>query len=268
MRSSSLPVLLAGAFPLIVACAGGVGTIAPPAPGAPPSAPATPTAAPVAPTAAAAEFPAELLDLSDWSLTLPTGEEGSPDEVRQPELATYRDTWFRVDGTGVAFTANAGGATTENSGYPRSELRERTGSERAAWSNTDGVHVLSVRQAVTALPTAKPDVVTAQIHDGDDDVVEIRLEGARLLAEFDDGDGSVELDPDYRLGTPYDLEIVAADGRVRVSYNGVQGADLPLSGDDWYFKVGSYVQSNPERGEAPDTVGTVVVTALRVSHEP
>lgn len=267
MRSSSLPVLLAGAFPLIVACTGSAGTIAPPAPAAPP--PATPTAAPVAPPAPAAEFPAELLDLSDWSLTLPTGEEGSPDEVRQPELATYRDTWFRVDdtGTGVAFTANAGGATTENSGYPRSELRERTGEERAAWSNTEGVHVLSVRQAVTALPTAKPDVVTAQIHDGDDDVVEIRLEGARLLAEYDDGDGSVEIDPDYRLGTPYDLEIVAADGRVLVSYNGVQAADLPLSGDGWYFKVGSYVQSNPDRGEAPDAVGTVVVTGLRVSHE-
>lgn len=271
MRSSSLPVLLAGAFPLIVACSGSVGTIAPPVPAGPAAAPPTPTAAPVAPaTTPAREFPAEVLDLADWSLTLPTGEEGSPDEIRQPELATYRDAWFRVDdtGTAVAFTANAGGATTENSRYPRSELREWSDGERAAWSNTSGVHVLSVRQAVTALPTAKPDVVTAQIHDDEDDVVEIRLEGSRLLAEYDDGDGSVELDPDYRLGTPYDLEIVAADGRVRVSYNGVQTADLPLSGDDWYFKVGSYVQSSPERGEEPDAVGTVVVTGLRVTHEP
>jgi len=264
MRMPPVAAALLAAFPLIVAC-----SMAPAAVTAVPSPAPAPVVPPTNDGAPAPGVPADVLDLTNWSLTLPTGEQSDPDEVRQPALADYTDEWFRVDptGTGVAFTANAGGVTTENSGYPRSELRERIGEERAAWSNTRGTHTLEVRQAVTALPDAKPHVVTAQIHDAEDDVVEIRLEGSRLLAEYDDGDGSVELDPDYRLGTFYDLAIVAAAGRVRVLYDGVEAADLPLSGDEWYFKVGSYVQSNPERGDRPEVVGTVVVERLRVKHE-
>ncbi len=263
MRMPFVAVALLAAVPLIVACAGapGAATVVP----RPSAVPPVPPAVDGAP---APRVPGDVLDLANWSLTLPTGTEGDPDEVRQPDLATYTDGWFRIDpaGTGVAFTANAGGVTTENSGYPRSELRERVGGERAAWSNTSGVHTLEVRQAVTELPEVKPHVVTAQIHDAEDDVLEIRLEGSRLLAEYDDGDGSVELDPDYRLGTYFDLAIVAAGGRVRVLYDGVERADLPLAGEGWYFKAGSYVQSNPERGDRPDAVGTVVVERLRVTH--
>ena len=75
------------------------------------------------------------------------------------------------------------------------------------------------RQAVTRLPVVKPHVVTAQIHGGDDDVVLVRLEGEHLMAEYDDGDSSVTIDPAYRLGTPYDLRIVAADGRIQIFYD-------------------------------------------------
>ena len=168
----------------------------------------------------------------------------------------------------MVFTANAGGVTTSGSSYPRSELREMVGGKKADWSNETGTHVLDVRQAVTQVPQVKPHVVTAQIHDAEDDVVEVRLEGARLIAEYDDGDGEVTLDPAYRLGTPFDLRIVASQRRVRIAYNGVPAADLPLSGSGWYFKAGSYVQSNPGQGDRPDAVGTVVIYALRATHTP
>jgi hypothetical protein len=78
----------------------------------------------------------------------------------------------------VVFTADAGGVTTKNSTYPRSELREMNGDEMASWSNRTGTHTLSVRQAVTELPKAKPELVTAQIHDAESDVMEVRLEAA------------------------------------------------------------------------------------------
>ncbi|OLT14609.1 hypothetical protein BJF78_17950 [Pseudonocardia sp. CNS-139] len=188
-------------------------------------------------------------------------------------MATFSDEWFRLNDTrdGVVFTANAGGVTTEGSNYPRSELREMAGPDRAdkaSWTNLSGTHVMDVREAVTQLPPVKSHVVAAQIHDAEDDVIEVRLEGQHLFVEYDDGKGEVTLDPAYVLGTPYDLQIAASGGRVRVSYDGERKADLPLSGEGWYFKAGSYVQSNPSRGEQPTAVGSVVIYALHVEHTP
>ncbi|GAA1295737.1 hypothetical protein [Pseudonocardia xinjiangensis] len=70
-------------------------------------------------------------------------------------------------------------------------------------------------------------MVTAQIHDAEDDVLEVRLEGERLVAQYEDGDGERVIDPAYRLGTPYDLRIVAAGSRVQVFCNGELKADIP-----------------------------------------
>jgi hypothetical protein len=110
--------------------------------------------------------------------------------------------------------------------------------------------------------------VAAQIHDGDDDVLQIRLEGSTLSVQYADGDEQVVLDPDYRLGTPYDLRIVAANGRIAVFYDGEQKADIDESGSGWYWKVGAYTQSNTEKGDPPDAVGEVVVYSLRIEHTP
>ena len=230
-------------------------------PPVPPSTPA-PTGAP--------EVPGQLLDLANWKLTLPTGQEGRPEEIVQPALSSFTDDFFRLNDArdGVVFTANAGGVTTSGSSYPRSELREMNGQELASWSNTAGTHTLRLREAVTQLPAVKPHVVAAQIHDADDDVIEVRVEGQRLLVQYNDGDDDATLDPAYALGTPYDLEIAAADGHIRVSYNGTQKADIVTSGSGWYFKAGSYVQSNLSRGDAPDAQGQVVLYALQVEHTP
>ena len=40
------------------------------------------------------------------------------------------------------------------------------------------------------------------------------------------------------------------------------------SGSGWYFKTGTYVQSNPSWGEASDAVGQVVLYSLDVQHTP
>jgi len=209
-----------------------------------------------------------IVDPSGWYLTLPTGRKGDPDTVQPPKLAGYSSTWFHLDSTNHAlvFTANAGGVTTSGSSYPRSELREMDGAKKASWSNTRGTHTLSVRQAVTALPKAKPDVVTAQIHDSSDDVMEIRLEGKQLIAQYNDGRTNITLDPSYSLGDIYDLKIVASGGRIQVFYNGAKKVDVALAGSGWYFKSGSYVQSNTSKGDKADAVGTVVVYQLGVTH--
>ena len=75
--------------------------------------------------------------LTDWKVQLPIGAEEDPDEVTQPELATYAvDPWFVATDTcdGVRFRAAVDGVTTGGSNYPRSELREMDGSDEAGWS--------------------------------------------------------------------------------------------------------------------------------------
>lgn len=214
------------------------------------------------------EFPADLLDLGDWKLTLPTGQHGKPEEVLAGSLPSFENEFFRVNDSrdAVVFTAKVGGVTTKNSHYPRSELREMRGGEKAAWSNPGGTHTLEVREAILAAPSVKPEVVAAQIHDGDDDVLQIRLEGQRLTVQSDDGQSETVLDPAYRLGTAYDLRIAAADGRIEVFYNGERKAELTKSGTGWYFKVGAYVQSSPEKGDVVGTPGAVAVYSLKVNH--
>jgi hypothetical protein len=236
---------------------------------------ATATAAPAAvipaPAGAghtAVTSPGELIDTNEWYLTLPTGKEGSPDTIEGSKLATYHSKFFDLTTArdGIAFNAGADGVTTKNSHYPRSELREMNGSEKASWSNTSGTHVFDVREAFTKLPSAKPEVVGVQIHDAEDDVMQIRLEGKKLMVQYHDGKSEAVLDPDYQLGTPFDTRIVAANGKVDVLYNGQKKAELPLSGSGWYWKVGAYVQSNGSKGDGAGSTGEVVVYKADISH--
>ena len=220
-------------------------------------------------------WPADLLSLVDWKLTLPVadpGDSASPWEIEQPDLATFAlDPWFDLAGDDrVRFAANAGGVTTSGSSYPRSELREMraAGTERAAWSTTDGVHTLTVTQAITHLPEVKPHVVAGQIHDAEDDVVMLRLEGTRLFVEAQGEDLGV-LDPDYTLGDVFTARFVAADGWIDVYHQDLAAPAVSYerATDGCYFKAGAYTQSNPDRGDAPDAYGAVEIRALTVTHE-
>ena len=225
------------------------------------------TGAPSRATTTAARLPSDVLDLSDWYLTLPTGKPGKPDTVEQPALHTLTNQFFKLApaGDGVEFSAPGSGVTTKNSQYPRSELREINGRDKAAWSNTSGSHILDVCEAFDRLPGAKPEVVGAQIHDAVSDVMEIRLEGQKLAVQYNDGKSEQVLDPAYKLGTPYHLRIVAGDSRVVVLYNGQQKAVLPVRGSGWYFKIGAYVQSNTRTGDRSSS-GAVTVYSLKVRH--
>ena len=178
----------------------------------------------------------------------------------------------------MVFRAPVEGVTTENSSYPRTELREMTadGRREAAWSSSTGRHVLTVTQAITATPRAKPHVVAGQIHDAEDDVVMIRLEGRRLFVESD-GDDVGLLDGHYRLGTRFSVTITASAPGIRIRYTPPRAwraggapktrvVDVPKAGRGWYFKAGCYPQSSPERGDRAGAYGEVVIYALNVQH--
>lgn len=217
--------------------------------------------------------PAAFLDLRDWKITLPidTSHSGSPDEILQPELATYvLEPYFHLNAekNAVVFRAPVEGATTSSSGYPRSELREMAdgGTKQASWSTTSGTHTLVLRQAITHLPAVKRHVVAGQVHDASDDVIMIRLEGANLFVEGGGADLGT-LDPAYTLGTVFTVKVVASGGHIKVYYNDVLKVDVARAATGCYFKAGAYTQSNLAKGDAPGAYGEVVLYDLKMSHE-
>ncbi|WAP60111.1 polysaccharide lyase family 7 protein [Streptomyces sp. S465] len=219
------------------------------------------------------DYPAEVLDLTNWYVGLPIGEAEKPTNVKQPELATYaNDPWFTAtpDCDAVRFRAAVNGVTTSGSSYPRSELREMTDSGRtqASWSSTSGEHTMVIDQAITALPEDKPHVVAGQIHDADDDVSVFRLEGSKLyITDGDDSHHKLVTD-DYELGTRFQAKFVVSDKKIRAYYNGVLQTTLSKSFSGGYFKAGAYTQANCDNSAPCDdgNYGEVTIYGLSVTH--
>ncbi|MEV0218357.1 polysaccharide lyase family 7 protein [Streptomyces sp. NPDC050704] len=223
--------------------------------------------------AAGCTYPAEVLDLTDWKLTLPTGEDEDPTEITQPELATFAaDPWFRAESgcDAVRFRAAVDGVTTSGSSYPRTELREMTdgGEDEAEWSTTDGTHTLVVREAFMTLPEERPWLVGAQVHGGDDDVTVFRLEGSSLYITDGDERHHHLVTDDYELGTEFEARFVAEDGEIDVYYNGERQTTISHDGDTNYFKAGAYTQANCDNSEpcADDNYGEVRIFGIKATH--
>lgn len=210
--------------------------------------------------------PVELLPiLRGWTLMLPTGAQGDPDNIYPTQAIP--GVFYVADGA-VRYRAPTTGVHSPNSHYPRAESREMRAAkwDEAAWSNRSGRHVLTVDEAFIELPAAKPHVVGVQIHDASDDVIQVRLEGTELAVHYHDGNDKLLLTPSYALGTRFSVQIVAADSVVKVIYNGADKGNLPLAGGGWYWKVGAYVQSNPDKGDGPGNFGEVAVYSISSTH--
>lgn len=219
-----------------------------------------------------AVVPARVLDLTNWKLTLSVDSQakGTPDEILQPALATFQHaSCFRVNEAkdGVVFRAHCGGVTTRGSSYPRSELRQMNGKELAGWSTTAGTHTMTLRQAITHLPAAKPHVVAGQIHDDEDDVIVVRLEGSKLFFDENGKDGPV-LTKNYKLGDVFTIKFVAHDGSIDCHYNDKFIYTYSAKAKGCYFKAGCYTQSNVKKGDDAEAYGEVVIYDLTVTSTP
>lgn len=189
-------------------------------------------------------FPSQVINLTNWKITLPTGEEDHPTEVLQPALASYEDVNFYASDAGdyVIFRVTGNGVTTSGSSYPRCELREMDYPDRASWSTLDDRYLFEAEYAVRS--NAK--VVVAQIHDAEDDLVMVSLEGTRLVAEYSYGKGlGSEKVPigEVQQGQWFRIAISAANGVVSVSLNGVVRVTRNKSRSGCYGKAGAYLQS-------------------------
>lgn len=214
------------------------------------------------------------IDLANWHLTLPIKRDDRSDAkiIYNPELMNFDNEFFKRTPTGsIMFSCNAGGATTKNSKYPRSELREMNNQKRASWSAYD-YSEMTCTLTIHAIPLVKKDVVVCQIHDGKSDVMEVLIKNSRLYVRGSVGSKTKDygtLEGKYVLGTKFKVRIVCRGGRIKVYYNNstTPKLDFKYVGDDKnYFKAGCYMQSNPSKGEDPNTLAKVEVFALNVKH--
>jgi Alginate lyase len=233
----------------------------------------------VAAAAAVPTLPSQVLNLTNWKITLPIDANGNTSgtatEVKQPDLDDFSiSPYFRVTstGTGVSFKAHCGGATTSGSGYPRSELREmkNNGSANASWSSGSGTHTMEIEQSIKQLPVKKPEVIAGQIHDGTSDVIAFRLEGDNLIIDAG-GTTKATLTGSYVLGTKFTVKFVVSGNQTKCYYNGSLRYTLNKSFGTAYFKAGVYTQSSCKGvkkvpGESCDALGEVIIYKLTVTH--
>lgn len=218
-------------------------------------------------------YPADVLNLTNWKVTLPTGSSGSPTEIKQPALDTYTiDPYFKATSScdGVQFQAPVNGVTTSGSSYPRSELREmaNNGSSNASWSSNSGTHTLVIEQAITALPNTKPHVVAGQIHDSSDDVTVFRLEGSSLYVTNGNTTHHKLITSSYVLGTRFQAKFVVSGGQIKAYYNGLLQTTLSKSFSGGYFKAGAYTQANCSNSSpcSSTNYGQVIIYSVTVTH--
>ena len=223
--------------------------------------------------AQACSYPADVLALTNWKQTLPTGS-SKPTEITQPKLASYSvDPWFKAatDCGGVQFRAAVNGVTTSNSGYPRSELREMTngGAGLASWSTTSGTHTMIVDQAITHLPASKPEIIAGQIHDSSSDLTAFRLKGTSLYISKGNDSTHHLVTSSYKLGTKFEAKFVAGGGKVKVYYNGVLRTTISSSSSSNFYKAGAYTQANCTNSSPCSTsnYGEVMIYNLSVTHK-
>ncbi|MFJ8503519.1 polysaccharide lyase family 7 protein [Streptomyces avermitilis] len=226
-------------------------------------------------TAAACPAPAAAIGLSaGWKLQLPVpNSSGSPLEIKQPALSTYNNApWFTTASSckAILLRAAVNGATTSNTGYPRSELREMTadGSATAGWSSTKGTHTMVIDEAVTHLPDDKPHVMAGQIHDESSDVTSFRLEGTNLYVTSYNTTHYKLVTSNYKLGTRFQGKFVAHNGKVDVYYNGALQATVAADFGSGYFKAGDYTQANCNNSTpcANSNYGEVALYGVKVTH--
>lgn len=221
------------------------------------------------------------INLQNWKITLPICDGDEAKEVRQPELNTLSNEWFKKTSEGLNFYVNSKGAcTTGGSENPRSELREMNtdGSKEYNWDPSKGTHRMIIRQKVTEL-NVKGDsagVVIGQIHDVGkdiDDYTVFRLEGKTLYA-FVDGKKSKSkvIDKNFPLNQEISLGFSVENNTVKFLYDrngGAQPSEVhsvpyPGGSDGAYFKAGNYCQCGKD-GRSGST--RVVITGLGVTHD-
>ena len=214
-----------------------------------------------------------------WNLTVPVkGAEGFAATIDTPSLPGYSSEYFSANDERIQFWAPVTGATTDSSGFPRSELREAYKDGRLRnWNYRDAVNTLEARVSVEQIPSSGR-IAIGQIH-------VFQRSTPLLIVYYNKGDIEARVRPVFGktpnepvllvskvpLGKRFSYKAVLdRKGKLTVSASyGDKSSSLNLPIDSsWasqslYFKAGSYVQDN---SGASSEGGRVSFYSLKASH--
>jgi Ca2+-binding RTX toxin-like protein len=228
------------------------------------------------------------IDLSNWKLTLPVdskgGFGGSAAEIKDLEGYQHTKYFYTAPDGALVTVVPVDGATTGGSKYPRSELREMDGSDKAAWTLKEGgqmVGTLEIDAAPTTNDGKSGKVIFAQIHGQDEELIRFYWENNQVYFKNDQaGPDNKELrfdltnakgeKPNISLNERFSYSIDAkgsemvvkvwADGDV---YTSVSKINSVWQSDTFYFKAGTYLGTNETQGEG---YGQTSYYDLRFTH--
>ena len=228
------------------------------------------------------------IDLSNWKLQLPIDAKGNlrgkAAEVTSPASYSHPD-YFHTGNGGIVLAAPVNGATTGNSDYTRSELREMNGSATAGWSVAQKGR-LSATMQVDAAPSQSDGtfgkIVVGQIHGGDGQLVRLAWEdGTLFFANDKTTNGTKDLHIELLNASgqqpnvsrnetfSYVLDVSANILTVSVKADGTTYSHSSPIHRSWadnafYFKAGAYLGVNEKSGSG---VGQVSIFRLNVDHD-
>ena len=203
-----------------------------------------------------AKLPAAI-DLSIWSLQLPSGTGTSPTIISPKQLLAgfSNDYFYEAADGGLVFMDPATGVTTSGSLHCRTELREMTATGgNAAWAAT-GTNTMAVSGRVVQVGGGSSGRTTvAQVFNSDDSIPLCELEysnslgGFELLYEEASGAGTyVDLKTPVALGSQYAYTLSLSNGVLAVSINGndvyARTPSATILAKTFYFKCGNYDQT-------------------------
>lgn len=228
-------------------------------------------------------------DLSAWKLTLPVDSTGGTTSLALDvfNLYQYESPYFFDGNDGaMVFRAMVEGATTSGTHYARTELREVTGGNLAAWNlQTGGTMTATVKVdiAPTLFDGSSGKFVIGQIHGKNDELTRLYWEGNKVYFKNDqsgttDSEHSFALknaagqEADISIGEKFSYMIDAHGDRltVKVFADGQEYSSVTTINDVWqsdtlYFKAGIYLNTNETQGTG---VGQVSFYGLDYGHTP
>lgn len=225
--------------------------------------------------------------LKYWELDLPVKSGSSVQIIPGTELNSgYTSKYFFTDSTDGAMTfwCPANGATTPNTEYPRSELRETPSG--GDWKLYTGTHTLSATCEVVSLPTGIKGVYIGQIH-GDSSgsnpqLVKLLWGGDNTISIQTQNDSKPGTEPihsfgKYNLGEKisYNMKVVNSSSGAKITidvtnYSGTTPNTKEVSfvyknkywaSQGYYFKAGNYLQVHNSSSES-STVKFYALTAV------
>jgi hypothetical protein len=187
--------------------------------------------------------------MENWALDLPNGDTQYPVDFTHPDCLH------------LCLRCTTAGKPTNNSKFPRCELREMIKGKKARWSSDDNVvHCFSGRYKIKKLPIKKPEICIFQIHDGSNDRLQIIVSGSNLFYKFENR--RTLIGP---YGEMISILCSVRENMIDLRVNKLL-EKLPIKCDTLYFKTGNYMQTNSQIEQSIDVEAEIEILECNVFH--